>query len=104
MSPAKPLFSDVDDDRGGDAKSLKVVRVSDCRAVSCILSSACASCSLSTGADPERDDNEPRLEPRPRGRMDGGPVEALGEPCEDIMKSVEHAHAGYEERACQRQL
>lgn len=50
----------------------------------CIWSNACASCSLSTGADEDRETNEPRRDLRPRLGKEGGPMDVLGESCEDI--------------------
>lgn len=83
MSPANPLLSDIEEEGGGEANSLNVVRVSGWHAVLCILSKAWASCSLSNGVEPDKDAKEPRREPRPRGSK-GGTVEALGESWEDI--------------------
>lgn len=53
----------------------------------CILSSAWASCSLSTGVDPERDAKELRRELIPRWSKEDGPVEAPGDSWEAIALS-----------------
>lgn len=78
-SPAKPLLSEFDDEGGGDANSLKVVRVSERLAELCILSKAWASCSLSIGVEPESDARDARREPKPSVLEEGGPTEDCGE-------------------------
>ena len=83
-SPANPLLSVFVDDEGGEPNSLKVVKVSDWHAVLCILSSACASCSLSIGVDPESEASEPRRERRPSCTSD----EAIGESVPDILDEI----------------
>lgn len=90
ISPANPLFSALEEEDGGEANSLKVVRVSERQAVLCILSKAWASCSLSTEAGPETEAREPRREPRPSGSKLGG-AEGLGESCEDMVVLAEYA-------------
>jgi hypothetical protein len=85
ISPANLLLSALEEEGGGGANSLKVVRVSELDAALWILSRAWASCSLSTGADPERDAKEPRRDPSPRESKGAWPNEVLGESWEDMV-------------------
>ncbi len=82
-SSAIPFDSTPDDEAGGEANSLKVVRLSDWDAVLCIASSAWASCSLSTCDDPVKDAREPRLERIPKGRVNVD-VDPCGEWTDDM--------------------
>lgn len=89
-SPVSPLLSLRDVDGGGDANSLKVVRLSEWHAALCILSKACDNCSLSTGADPDKDAIDPRRDRRPSGMKfeEDAPKDCLGELFEDILTMV----------------
>jgi hypothetical protein len=68
ISPARPLFSGLEEEGGGDANSLNVVRDSDWLAVMCILSKAWESCSLSMAVLLENEAMDPRRDRSPRGK------------------------------------
>jgi hypothetical protein len=84
ISPARLLLSMLDEEGGGEANSLNVVRASEWDAVLWIWSRAWANCSLSIGVDPEREDIEPRRDLIPRLSKGEGPIDALGESWEDM--------------------
>lgn len=79
-----PLVSVPEEEVGGDANSLKVVRLSDWQAVLCMASRAWASCSLSTCPALVKDANEPLLDRDPRGIL-RVVVEALPDVLDDIL-------------------
>jgi len=81
ISPAIPLLSVCEEEGGGEANSLNVVRVSVWHASLCILSKAWDNCSLSIGVGPESEANDPRRDRSPRGIRDEG----LGEWLEDMV-------------------
>ena len=83
-SSVMPLVSVPEEEAGGDANSLKVVRLSEWQAVLCMASRAWASSSLSTCPVLGKDANEPLLDRDPIGIL-RVVVDALPDVLDDIL-------------------